>query len=186
MPFILQGTPYPGAPIQTHHHLSKTSHGDPHLPLALFFAPFADPAPLLRAMRYDNKTVQAVALYTKLLPHPIPTDRYAIKKTLRQMPQASALAFFGNLLTLQAIVGIADIAHLDELHTIARDIHDKNECYSIKQLAINGHDLAKLGIPTGKQMGDILEQLLDTVMRDPTQNQHALLTKQALFCYKTT
>ena len=177
MPYILQGTPYPGDPMlmQSHLHLLAKHEPNPHLPLALFFAPFADLAPLLRAMRYDNKTVQAIALYTKLLPQPIPADRYAIKKTLRQMPPASALACFDNLLTLQEIVGTSNPTHLMDLRTIAHDIHANNECYHIKDLAINGHDLAQLGFPTGKPMGDKLEKLLDTVMRDPAKNRREFL-----------
>jgi len=193
MPFILQGTPYPGDAALTRTHLacfaastppSASKERDPHLPLTLFFAPFVNPTPLLRAMRYDNKTVQAVTLYTKLLPFVIPADRYAIKKTLRQMPKASALAFFENLLKLQAVVGTIDTALFNELRTIARDIHVNHECYTIKDLAINGHDLAKLGIPNGTQMGDILEQLLDDVMHNAAKNQHAVLTKQALFAIR--
>jgi len=184
MPYILQGTPYPGDTALTQSHLEKllqmpaSADNNPHLPLALFFAPFADPAPLLRAMRYDNKSVQAVARYTQLLPHPIPADRYAIKKTLRQMPPASAPAFFENVLTLQEVVGVCNAAHVDELRKIARDIHDNNECYQIKDLAVNGNDLIAQGIPAGKETGAELERLLDIVMRDPAKNRRETLMQR--------
>jgi len=180
MPYILQGIPYPGDTALTQSRLNKlllktSADSNPHLPLAIFFAPFDNPALLLRAMRYDNKTVQAVTLYTQLLPHPIPNDRYEIKKTLRQMPPKSALAFFENLLMLQEVIGISDAMHLTALHQIAHDIHDKNECYHIKGLALNGNDLIARGIPAGKETGAALERLLNIVMRNPAKNQRDIL-----------
>ncbi len=41
---------------------------------------------------------------------------------------------------------------------------------SVKDLAIGGNDLAALGVPRGPMMGEILEELLETVLDDPEQN----------------
>ncbi|MCL2365030.1 MAG: hypothetical protein FWC71_10260 [Defluviitaleaceae bacterium] len=94
------------------------------------------------------------------------------------MPQASALAFFENLLTLQELVGTSDAEQLAQLRNTARD---KNECYTIKALATNGHDLSKVGIPHRKQMGDVLERLLDAVMHKPEKIQSETLLNIAVY-----
>ncbi len=49
-------------------------------------------------------------------------------------------------------------------------ILEEKQALSLKDLAINGEDLAKIGIPRGKQMGEVLSELLDTVLEDPALN----------------
>lgn len=49
-----------------------------------------------------------------------------------------------------------------------------HEVYSLKYLAINGNDLIELGYK-GKQIGEILNKLLDLVMRDKVKNTRAEL-----------
>ncbi len=46
---------------------------------------------------------------------------------------------------------------------------------SIKALAVNGRDLMALGIPSGKELGALLNALLDTVIDDPAQNNKETL-----------
>jgi putative nucleotidyltransferase with HDIG domain len=50
---------------------------------------------------------------------------------------------------------------------------------SIKDLAINGEDLAALGIPRGPIMGKILKELFETVLDDPAVNTQEDLLKIA-------
>ncbi|MEL3907034.1 MAG: HD domain-containing protein [Treponema sp.] len=42
--------------------------------------------------------------------------------------------------------------------------------YSLKDLAVNGKDLMEAGIPAGRMLGLILNDLLETVLEDPAQN----------------
>ena len=46
---------------------------------------------------------------------------------------------------------------------------------SLKDLALNGHDLQRLGIPAGPQMGGILQALLQRVLDNPACNTRAQL-----------
>ncbi len=41
---------------------------------------------------------------------------------------------------------------------------------TVKDLAINGHDLQRLGIPPGPKMGRLLAHMLDRVLDDPSRN----------------
>ncbi len=52
---------------------------------------------------------------------------------------------------------------------IEKIVH-QNTALGIKDLAVNGRDLMESGIPSGKQLGKILKQLLETVLDDPEQN----------------
>lgn len=51
--------------------------------------------------------------------------------------------------------------------------------FSIKDLAVNGNDLALIGVPRGPVMGKILGELLETVLDDPAQNEREILLKIA-------
>jgi putative nucleotidyltransferase with HDIG domain len=56
----------------------------------------------------------------------------------------------------------------------------KSRAISLKDLAVNGKDLMRTGIPCGKRMGFILRQLLETVLDDPELNTKEKLLEIAL------
>ena len=47
----------------------------------------------------------------------------------------------------------------------------QSDALSVKDLGIDGHDLARLGIPKGPQMGMVLDMLLQNVLDDPRRNE---------------
>ena len=53
---------------------------------------------------------------------------------------------------------------------------DNDVPLSVHDLAINGHDLQRLGIPPGPQMGRLLAHMLDQVLDDPSRNTLPHLT----------
>ncbi len=58
--------------------------------------------------------------------------------------------------------------HLEE---IIRD----NECFSLKQLAVNGSDLIEIGITNGKEIGDTLNYLFEKVLNEELENDRQAL-----------
>lgn len=59
---------------------------------------------------------------------------------------------------------------LDPLRKRVRDLLERSRALSIRDLAIDGNDLASLGVPRGPVMGRILAELLETVLDDPELN----------------
>ncbi|MDR2517452.1 MAG: HD domain-containing protein [Spirochaetaceae bacterium] len=59
-------------------------------------------------------------------------------------------------------------------------ILSSSRALSLKDLAVTGKDLAATGIPPGKTMGRILNELLETVLDDPEQNTRERLLAIAL------
>ena len=53
---------------------------------------------------------------------------------------------------------------------------DRQVPFSVKELAINGHDLQQLGISPGPHMGQLLQRLLHRVLNDPSQNTREALS----------
>ena len=47
--------------------------------------------------------------------------------------------------------------------------------FSLKDLAVSGKDLIEVGFPAGKQMGNVLNQLLEKVLENPEINTKEVL-----------
>lgn len=62
------------------------------------------------------------------------------------------------------------------------DCRNNQDVFDLKYLAINGNDLLQLGFE-GKQIGKILNELLDLVMQDKVKNKRNSLL-EAIADYK--
>jgi len=71
-------------------------------------------------------------------------------------------------------------AELRELEKIYRQILEEKNCISLKDLAVNGGDLIKAGIKPGKEIGEILQKLLDLVLESPECNTKDFLLEKAV------
>lgn len=60
----------------------------------------------------------------------------------------------------------------------------KKSALSLKSLAVNGNDLMEAGIPGGKELGTILNELFETVLEDPAQNEKYTLMAIAKKIYE--
>ncbi len=68
---------------------------------------------------------------------------------------------------------------LDVSEKILDQIVAEHQCFSMKDLDINGSDLLKLGIPQGKEIGRILDTLLNMVINEEIPNEKKLLQEAA-------
>ena len=55
------------------------------------------------------------------------------------------------------------------------EIIEAEECFSLKDLDVNGTDLILAGFPKGRIIGDILSYLLKSVMEEKTENKKEAL-----------
>lgn len=73
----------------------------------------------------------------------------------------------------------ASITLLLELKERVKAELEKKTALSLKSLAVNGRDLMAIGVPAGKELGRILNELLDCVIEDPEMNNREALLKTA-------
>ncbi len=73
----------------------------------------------------------------------------------------------------------ASLALLQELDERVQKELEKKTALSLKSLAVNGRDLMAEGIPAGKELGRILNELLDCVLEDPEMNKRETLLEAA-------
>lgn len=59
-------------------------------------------------------------------------------------------------------------------------VNEMNHCFSLKDLEINGREVMALGVPEGKQVGFILNELLNAVINGDIQNNKSQLIEKAI------
>lgn len=66
-----------------------------------------------------------------------------------------------------------------ELKERIEKITEKQNALSLKDLCVNGKDLMDIGIPSGKKIGVVLNELFEAVLEDPDMNSREKLLKLA-------
>ena len=59
------------------------------------------------------------------------------------------------------------------------EVLEEKDCFTLKQLDINGHDLIKMGITDGRQIGFTLKKLLGLVIDGNLENKNSALVQKA-------
>ena len=73
-----------------------------------------------------------------------------------------------------------ELEHLATVWNLYEEILKQRQCVSLKTLAITGNDLIALGVPKGKKIGSMLQELLEDVIQNPEHNTHEFLVEYAL------
>lgn len=106
--------------------------------------------------------------------------RFINKVGLEALDDLFALRLADQLAT----TGSSDYSVLAELKRRIETVVQSGSALTVKDLAVNGNDLYAAGIPKDRTMGIVLQELLDTVLDDPSQNTRERLLNIALSYYK--
>ena len=66
------------------------------------------------------------------------------------------------------------------LGSIMSEVLGAEQCFTLKDLQINGRDIMNLGMEQGKRVGEILNSLLDEVISGALENEHNALMQRAV------
>lgn len=95
------------------------------------------------------------------------------------------LADIHGMHNVPALPGSPAWNNILELKERVEKIVNENSALSLKDLKVNGNDLMNLGIPKGKMIGQILQELFETVTESPSMNDREKLLEVAKHIYKT-
>ncbi len=127
-----------------------------------------------RQMKFDNHTMKRVTLLLEHLPADVPTEAYPLRKLAGTIGEEA----LRELLTLQSILRPAS-SHGESL-ALFEEILKNGDCLTLKTMKMDGKTLMSMGAPHGKILGEILNELLDRVLRDPGENTENNLKEKAL------
>ncbi len=137
---------------------------------------------ILRRLKFDHITINK----TKLLLLWVNVNPELTGSGVRKIMSQAGNQLFPDLFDLQRAVAStlpekekeASFVRIKEYQKQWEGILERQECVYIKQLAITGEDIIQLGVPQGKQIGEILNYLLEQVIEDPEKNQFDLLSEK--------
>ncbi len=132
----------------------------------------------LTRLRCDNKTLDEVCELIRLHDSPLPDNEKLIKRRLNQLGKETLFKLIDIQRSDNAALGTVFSAQrkdgYDECEKLTELILDKEECFSLKALAVNGNDIAAMGF-TGKKIGEILNALLEAVIDSRCENERKSL-----------
>lgn len=67
------------------------------------------------------------------------------------------------------------IEKVDNIERLLEEVLEENQCFTLKDLAVNGRDLIQIGFKSGKELGETLNMLLDGVINEEFENNKEYL-----------
>ncbi|MDO5540548.1 MAG: CCA tRNA nucleotidyltransferase [Eubacteriales bacterium] len=154
---------------------------------------------VLHRLKFDNDTIYKVkklVLYHDTRPSINKEEIEQLRKGKRVVPEkfVRRLIFkvgkelFPQLLQVRGADTLAQSDYgkteklilLEQMTEIYEEIVEKDQCLSLKELAVNGKDLLAAGLKPGKQMGEILNRMLEDVLEEPEHNTKEYLMSRYL------
>lgn len=139
---------------------------------------------VLDRLRFDNKTKQEVlelVLYHDTTIEPTPRT---VRKWLHKIGEHR----FSQLIDVRMADILAHAKGTQEsrierctaLGAIMSEVLEAEQCFSLKDLKVNGYDIIGLGVEQGKIVGKILNTLLDGVISETVENSREALLQKAV------
>ena len=134
---------------------------------------------VMKRLKFDNDTIRKV---TKLVAY----HDYRMEPTganVRRAMHEIGVELFPYYLAVRLADTKAQssyerrgkLENIIQIRELYRNALRNKECVTLKDLAVTGTDLINLGIAPGKELGTLLNELLDMVIEDPAWNQKGKL-----------
>lgn len=138
---------------------------------------------IMKRLRFDNDTREKVVELVYYHDATFEVGKKYVKRWLNKIGEEQ----FRRLLNVRRadIKAQADINQetrlqkMDNIEYILEEVLQDDECFSLKDLAVNGKDLITIGYKPGKEIGEVLNNLLDLVISGEYKNEKEKLLEIA-------
>ena len=126
----------------------------------------------LKRLKADNRLCNAVDTLVFYHDNDISEKKTAVKKMLIKVGEEDffSLCDLKKADRLAHSKGHRDISDIEAVEGMAREILRENECLSKARLKISGRDLIAMGQKPGKRIGEILDEIFESVVNGTTKN----------------
>ena len=128
----------------------------------------AEAQSLMKGLKFDTKTMKSVCAVIAEEKNGADVSPYGVKKTLNRLGDEN----YGLFLKYSLAIGDE---RAGEAEKVLEKIRKKGECVGLKDLALNGTDIGKMGVKDGRLIGEILSALLDEAQKDNENNKREIL-----------
>lgn len=140
---------------------------------------------ILHRLKFDNDTIDMVSRL--VMYHDFGNNRNPNMKTVRRAVNKIGEDAFPALFRVKYADMCAQSDYLrkekqrslESWEKLYAEIMEKRQCVSLKTLAVKGNDLIAAGMKPGREMGEVLQKLLELVLEEPSYNTKEKLLEEA-------
>ncbi len=134
---------------------------------------------ILRRLKFDNDTTDRVCRLVRWHDDNPEISERNMRRAISRIGVEQYPALFAvkraDTMAQSAYGRDEKLAYIAEYERMYQEILDKQQCLTIKDLAVDGKDLIQAGMKPGKEFGEVLKKFLEIVLEEPEKN-----TKEAL------
>lgn len=140
---------------------------------------------ILRRLKFDNETIHRVSrlVYFHDYGNGIDPDLRFVRRAVNRIGDDIFPEFLmvkrADVMAQSMYMREEKLATLEKMSDYYDLICSREQCVSLKTLAVTGSDLIAEGMKPGKELGEILSRLLDIVIDNPECNTKEILLKKA-------
>jgi tRNA nucleotidyltransferase (CCA-adding enzyme) len=136
---------------------------------------------IMKRLKFDNDTTNKVVKLVLYHDYRMPAKARNVRKAMNKIGEE----LFPYYLEVRQADTLAQsdyqleekLQNIEDVRVCYQGIVERQECVSLRTLAITGSDLIESGMKPGKEIGDILNKLLEIVIENPENNTKEKLLK---------
>lgn len=140
---------------------------------------------IMRRLKFDNDTIHKVSRLVKYHDCMISLDTdmkiTAVRRMISRIGEDAFPAIFkvneADILAQSNYKREEKFAKLEKVKKLYQKIKEKQECLSLKDLAVTGKDLIQQGMKPGRELGAVLQNMLEDVLENPSHNDREYLLR---------
>ena len=137
---------------------------------------------IMRRLKFDNDTLRKVAKLVYYHDYRMPASAKNVRRAMHKIGEE----LFSYYMKIRRADTDAQSEYhreekLENLHAIEKlydEILEKEQCVSLKDLAVTGKDLLEAGVERGPRIGEVLDELLGCVIEEPEMNRREVLLER--------
>jgi tRNA nucleotidyltransferase (CCA-adding enzyme) len=140
---------------------------------------------ILRRLRFDNDTVAVVTRLVRYHDYgnDVTPDLRIVRRAVNKIGEDIFPLLFpvrqADILAQSDYLRAEKLKNLELWKQLYEEMLEKKQCVSLKTLAVTGRDLIAMGMKPGRELGDMLQKLLELVLEHPEQNTREQLLEKA-------
>ena len=136
---------------------------------------------ILRRLKFDNDTMNKVVRLVQYHDYRMPAEPKNVRRAMNKIGEDIFLYYLevrmADTLAQSEYMQKEKIQNIRDVRERYEEILDRKECVSLKTLAVTGSDLIANGMKPGKEIGEVLNKLLEYVIEHPEANEKETLLK---------
>ncbi len=139
---------------------------------------------ILRRLKFDNDTVHRVTRLVRYHDYRMPAQPKYVRRAVNRIGEELFPMYLevrrADVMAQSSYLREEKLENIGEVERIYREILNRGECVALKDLAVSGKDLIEAGMKPGREIGRMLESMLELVLEEPERNSKEELIKYFL------